>query len=148
MLYGNPQWLFDFAGGGWDWYVSLRHPKRGDSKDDFVTWVGWLEQNIGNGDCISYIRVIEPKDGDSVVFHLLFRGVPAESRWGWRKQWNDLSGGTSWDRPLTGTGEGLIRHFFFESKFLIIAVVKGQDIPCKFGRSEHDEVELEDSLQF
>ncbi len=106
---------------GWDWFVDLKYPRQRnpryaegclpDPGDCFTQWVDEIECEHGHGQCITSARAIERRENDDLLFHTLLVGVPEDLKRHWRIRWNEISGGTAWDRPLDSGIERLFAYF-------------------------------------
>jgi len=142
--YNDPQLCFDFVrDGGWTWCVTLRYPStESDSvKDCFLTWIDWVGQNYGNGNCVSYALAIETLANGDRLLHVLLRDVPEESRKAWREQWDAVGGAGAWDRQLDDRIEGLFKFFYYQSHCRIVIGSNCNDSHYVHGKKEEDDGE-------
>jgi hypothetical protein len=108
----------------WNWFVTLKYPKekspkhrdsRASSAEVAFEW--WTTEMLmwdGKPELDSYLCAIERRNNGDTLFHvLLCKGFndPELSNWRWR--WFEISGGSSWERPLDSKIVGLFRYFFF-----------------------------------
>ena len=111
--------------GGWTWFVTLKYPLEGSPKhtgwrasnaeDAFSSWICEMVDPHERDGFDSYMRVIEQRENGDTLFHVLLRTYPCNwflKKWRWR--WFQISGGSSWERPLDTKIVGLFRYFFYK----------------------------------
>src|SRR5258708_37192913 len=104
----------------WSWLITLRYPSEPGlvpkdvqelTPDEAVEcWLEVVSDEFTDGYPCESACIKEERANGELQFHLLLNCVPAESRVFWRSQWRVLTGGRSWERPLSSNMQGLFRY--------------------------------------
>jgi hypothetical protein len=104
----------------WTWFISLRYPTESrlvpkDAREltpfELVKcWLEVIDWEFNRTFPCESVCINERRENGEVQFHILLNRVPPESRSFWRSQWRFVSGGGTWERPLSSNMQGLFRY--------------------------------------
>jgi hypothetical protein len=136
----------------WTWCIALRYPNEpGLVPQDFQEltpdeavecWLEAVSDEFNDGYPCESVCIKEERTNGELQFHVLLNCVPADSRAFWRSQWHELTGGRTWERPISSNMLGLFRHLVYHAR-----LVECRSVTCRIiWRSEEEDRERADQL--